>query len=72
MLCTMPRRKKPIYTLVLNGLTIDVTAKTSLTIHDPMNNLEDGEAILICKYLYDEGFLTKQKNREISINIVSS
>jgi hypothetical protein len=68
----MPRRKKPIYTLVLNGLTIDVTAKTSLTIHDPMSNLEDGEAMLICKYLYDEGFLTKQKNREISINIVSS
>lgn len=72
MLYTMPRRKKPIYTLVLNGLTIDVNSKTALTIHDPMCNLGDGEALLICKYLHDEGFLTKQKNREISIKIVSS
>ncbi len=68
----MPRKKKPLYTLKMNGLVIDVTSKTSLTIHDPMGNLEDGEALKICKYLYDEGFLTKQKNRDISINIVSS
>ena len=68
----MPRRKKPLYTLTLNGLSIDVMSKTSLTIHDPMGNLEDGEALQICKYLYDEGFLTKQKNREIEINIVNS
>ena len=54
----MPRRKKPIYTLVLNGLTIDVNSKTALTIHDPMCNLGDGEALLICKYLHDERFLT--------------
>mgnify|MGYP003126824863 FL=1 len=47
-------------------------SKTSLTIHDPMSNLEDGEALRLCKYLYDEGFLTKQKNREIEINIVNS
>ena len=68
----MPRRKKPLYTLTLNGLLIDVMSKTSLTIHDPMSNLEDSEALRLCKYLYDEGFLTKQKNREIEINIVNS
>ncbi len=68
----MPRRKKPLYTLTLNGLSIDVMSKSSLTIYDPMDNLEDGEALQICKYLYDEGFLTKQKNREIQINIVNS
>jgi|OM-RGC.v1.034859590 hypothetical protein len=69
---SMPRRKKPLYSLTLNGLSIDVMSKSSLTIHDPMGNLEDGEALQICKYLYDEGFLTKQKNREIQINIVNS
>jgi len=68
----MPRRKKPLHTLTLNGLVIDVMYKSSLTIHDPMCNLEDGEALKLCKYLYDEGFLTKQKNREIEINIVNS
>ncbi len=69
---SIPRRKKPLYSLTLNGLSIDVMSKSSLTIHDPMGNLEDGEALQICKYLYDEGFLTKQKNREIQINIVNS
>ena len=68
----MPRRKKPLYTLTLNGLSIDIMSKSSLTIYDPMGNLEDGEALQICKYLYDEGFLTKQKNREIQINIANS
>ena len=57
----MPRRKKPLYTLTLNGLLIDVMSKTSLTIHDPMSNLEDGEALRLCKYLYDEGFLLSKK-----------
>ena len=68
----MPRGKKPLYTLTINNLVIDVISKTAIIIHDPMGNADDGEALKICKYLYDEGFLTKQKNREISINIVSS
>jgi len=67
----MPQ-KKPLYEMKINGLLIKVTSGTSLTIHDPMLNLDDGEALKICKYLYDEGFLSKSKDEEILINIVSS
>jgi len=68
----MPRKKKPLYEMKINGLLIKVISDTVLTIHDPMLNLEDGEALKICKYLYDEGFLSKSKDEEILINIVSS
>ena len=67
----MPRRKKPLYTLTLNGLLIDVMSKTSLTIHDPMSNLEDGEAYGYVNISMMRAFLL-QKNREIEINIVNS
>ena len=63
--------KKPLYKLKLNGLDIKITSKSNLTIYDPMFNLDDGEAVKICRYLYDEGFIEKNDKGGFSVEIVT-
>jgi|TARA_R110002074_G_scaffold214334_2_gene384186 hypothetical protein len=63
--------KKPLYKLKINGLDIEITSKSDLTIYDPMFNLDNGEAVQICRYLYREGFIDKDDTDGFAIEIIS-
>ena len=62
----MPRESKT--KLKLNGLSIEVTDSKQVVIKDKMSNCTNNEAIRICSYLMEEGFLNK--NRNISCEIL--
>lgn len=54
--------------LVINGLEVHVL-KRKVKIFDEEDTLSDEEAMLLVKYLYDEGFITKHSiNCEIIID----
>ncbi len=48
--------------LKLNGLTIEVKDQHTIVIKDKMSNCDEAEAFQICSYLYQEGFIDKDKN----------
>jgi hypothetical protein len=63
--------KKPLYKLKINGLDIEITSKSDLTIYDPMLNLGNREAMQICRYLYREGFIEKNDTDGFAIDIIN-
>ena len=54
--------------LVINGLEVHVLTR-KVKIFDDEDNVSDEEAMLLVKYLYDEGFVTKHSiNCEIIVD----
>ena len=51
----------------LNGLTIEVKDQKLVLIKDKMSNCDEAEAIQICSYLCQEGFIDRESDIKCEI-----